>query len=453
MCRLYPEREFTVSDRSLQEWKQMQTKRDYMDSQERTSLQEKAIVSTVRHAYENSPYYRRLFDDKGLNPEKIGGVEDFRQIPFTQKSDLRSAYPYGMAAVPLDKILRIHASSGTTGKPIVAGYTRQDLEDWSDAVARICNMAGVTEKDIAQISFGYGLFTGGFGLHYGLEKLGATVVPFSSGNTERQLALMSDFKTTVLVSTPSFAIYMAETALDLGYKPDAFGLKIGLFGGEPCSATMREDIENYWGLNATVNYGLTEVVGPGISGECVEKSGMHILEDIYYPEIIDPVSGEVLPDGSIGELVLTPLYKEGFPVLRYRTGDITKLIAEPCPCGRTTRRMDYITGRSDDMIIIKGVNVFPSQIEEVLAGFNEVSPHYLLVLHKQKGFIKDLEVQVELSPEGFSDSFKQLEALESRIKQRLRSTLSLAPRIKLMEPKSLERTTGKAKRITNKELD
>jgi len=432
---------------------QTDTQKDFLEPVERIAQQTQGIKKAVQHAYQNSPYYRKVFSEAGLKPEHINNPLDFRKVPFTRKDDLRGAYPYGMAAVPLEKILRIHASSGTTGKPIVAGYTRQDLDDWAAAVARICAMAGVKDSDIAQISFGYGLFTGGFGLHYGLERLGATVVPFSSGNTERQLALMQDFKTNVLVSTPSFALYMAETAIELGYKPQEFGLKIGLFGGEPCSDMMREDIEKHWELKATVNYGLTEVVGPGISGECEERAGMHILEDIYFPEIIDPSSGEVLPDGATGELVLTPLYKEGFPVLRYRTGDITRLIVEPCPCGRTTRRMDYITGRSDDMIIIKGVNIFPSQIEEVLAGFSEVSPHYLLILHKQKGFIKDLEVQIELSPEGFSDSFRQLEALEGRIRQRLRSTLSLAPRLKLMEPKSLERTTGKAKRITIKELE
>jgi len=424
---------------------------DYFSDEERLARQKKGLLEAINYAYNYSPFYCRVFDRAGLKPEQIREPSDLSMVPFTTKNDLREAYPYGMAAVPMKDILRIHASSGTTGKPIVAGYTRRDLEEWSGAVARICEMAGVTANDIAQISFGYGLFTGGFGLHYGLERLGATVVPFSSGNTERQLALMKDFKTNVLVSTPSFAIYMAETARELGYNPADFKLRIGLFGGEPCSDAMREDIENQWGLKATINYGLTEVVGPGISGECAEIAGMHILEDIYYPEIIDPLSGEVLPDGSTGELVLTPLFKEGFPVLRYRTGDITRLIPEPCSCGRTTRRMGYITGRSDDMIIIKGVNIFPSQIEEVLAGFREVSPHYLLILHKQKGFIKDLEVQVELSPEGFSDRFKELEALENKIRQRLRSTLSLAPRIKLLEPKSLERTTGKAKRIIESE--
>ncbi len=424
---------------------------DFFSTEEFSARQKTGLRRAINHAAQNSPFYRRLFDEKSLNPDQIETPDDFANVPFTTKSDLRQAYPYGMAAVPLDKILRIHASSGTTGKPIVAGYTRADLECWAEGVARICEMAGVTSKDIAQISFGYGLFTGGFGLHYGLEWLGTTVVPFSSGNTERQLALMQDFQTNVLVSTPSFAIYMAEAARELGYNPRDFGLKIGLFGGEPCSDAMREDIENQWGLKATVNYGLTEVVGPGISGECLKTRGMHILEDIYYPEIIDPENGRVLADGETGELVLTPMFKEGFPVLRYRTGDITRLIPGPCPCGRTTRRMDYITGRSDDMIIIKGVNIFPSQIEEVLAGFPEVSPHYRLVLKKDKGFIKDLEVQVELTPEGFTDSFQELEALDGRIRQRLRSTLSLGPRVKLMEPKSLERTTGKAKRIVEEQ--
>ncbi len=420
---------------------------DFYSIEEFSTRQKKGLQQALNYAYQNSPFYRRVFDENNLKPEQIKTPDDYARVPFTTKKDLRQAYPYGMAAVPLEKILRIHASSGTTGKPIVAGYTRADLDCWAEGVARICKMAGVTSKDIAQVSFGYGLFTGGFGLHYGLERLGATVVPFSSGNTERQLSLMQDFQTSVLVSTPSFAIYMAEIALELGYNPRDFGLRVGLFGGEPCSDAMREEIENQWGLKATLNYGLTEVVGPGISGECLETAGMHILEDVYYPEIIDPQSGQVLADGEKGELVLTPMFKEAFPVLRYRTGDITRLIPEPCPCGRTTRRMDYITGRSDDMLIIKGVNVFPSQIEEVLAGFREVSPHYCLVLKKEKGFIKDLEVQIELTPEGFTDSFKELEALDGRIRQRLRSTLSLAPRVKLMEPKSLERTTGKAKRI------
>ena len=422
-------------------------KNNYLPAAQMAALQEEGLLGAVKYAFGNSPFYRKKFEAAGLNPQMIKGAQDYAKIPFTTKQDLRSAYPYAMAAVPLSKILRIHASSGTTGKPIVAGYTRRDLDDWATSVARICEMAGVTEETIVQISFGYGLFTGGFGLHYGLEKLGATVVPFSSGNTELQLSLMQDFKTEALVSTPSFALYMAEVALGLGYHLKDFGLKLGLFGGEPTSEAMRAEIEKHWRLKATVNYGLTEVVGPGIAGECKFKGGMHILEDVYYPEIINPKTGAVLPEGETGELVLTPLGKEGFPVLRYRTGDITRLISAPCQCGRTLRRIDYITGRSDDMIIIKGVNIFPSQIEEVLAGFKEVSPHYRIVLYQQNEFTKEMEIQVELNPEEFSGRYRELETLEERMRRSLRSTLSLQPKIKLLEPKSLERSVGKTKRV------
>jgi len=425
--------------------------KDYLSREEIARLQEKRFRETVERIFKRSPYYQKKLKEHGIKPVDIRGLADIHLLPFTSKNDLRGQYPFGMAAVSLKKILRLHASSGTTGKPIVSGYTRRDLSVWADAVSRICQMAGVTREDIAQISFGYGLFTGGFGLHYGLEKLGAMVVPFSSGNTERQLSLMQDFHTTVLVSTPSFALYMAEQARELGYDPASFHLRLGLFGGEPCSDLMRQEIEKEWGLKATLNYGLTEVMGPGIAGECSERNGMHLLEDYFYAEVIDPKTGERLPDGEEGELVLTPLTKEAFPVLRYRTGDITRLIDSPCPCGRTGRRMDYITGRSDDMVIVKGVNIFPSQVEEVLSTFPEVSPHYRLVLIRQKGFIKDLEVQVELTPQGFSDSFRELEQLEEKIRSRLRSTLSLGPKVKLMEPKSLERTTGKSRRIVEVE--
>lgn len=433
----------------MEAWQQ----KDFRPPEALASLQEERIRQAVRYAYRRIPFYTRLYDAAGVDPEQVQGAADLESLPFTRKADLRESYPFGMAAVPVDEMVRLHASSGTTGKPIVAGYTRRDLEEWSEAVARICALAGVTRADIAQISFGYGLFTGGFGLHYGLEKLGALVVPFSSGNTERQLVLMQDFKTTVLVSTPSFALYMAETAREEGLDPASFGLRLGLFGGEPCSEQMREEVQRQWSLKATINYGLTEVIGPGVSGECLHQGGMHLLEDLFYPEIIDPVSGRRLPDGDKGELVLTPLVKEGFPLIRYCTGDITRLIPEPCPCGRTLRRMDYITGRTDDMLIVKGVNIFPSQVEEVLASFREVSPHYRLVIHRQKGFVKELEVQVELTPEGFTDSFQKVKQIEERIRNRLRSALSLAPRVKLMNPKTLERTTGKSKRIyENEEL-
>ncbi len=433
----------------MNDWHNM----DCVDREELAELREQKLLNTVKWAYQNSPFYREKFQNNSVTPEEVKELKNITRLPFTTKSDLRESYPFKLAAVPMEQIVRIHASSGTTGKPIVAGYTKNDLVEWSRLVARTCALAGVTSRDTAQVSFGYGLFTGGFGLHYGLEYLEATVVPFSSGNTERQLSLMKDFQTTVLVSTPSFALYMAEAAREMGLDPKKdYSLRLGLFGGEPCSENMRREIENQWGITATVNYGLTEVVGPGVSGECTCQEGMHLHEDSFIEEIIDPATGESLPEGESGELVLTPIFKEGFPVIRYRTGDITRIIPGNCRCGHTTRRMDYITGRTDDMIIVKGVNLFPSQVEEVLSGFKEVSPHYRLVLHRSdKGFVKDVEVQVELTPEGFTDSFQELEKLEQNIKNRIRSTISLAPRVKLMEPKSLERTTGKSRRIVEGE--
>ncbi len=409
------------------------------------------LRETVKYAYENVPFYRHKMGEAGIVPEDIATLEDIIKLPFTTKEDMRSNYPYGMFAASMEEIIRLHASTGTTGRPVVMGYTRRDLENWSEQVARICMMAGVKTSDIVQISFGYGLFTGGFGLHYGLEKLGATVVPFSSGNTERQLTLMRDFQTNVLVSTPSFALYMAEVAETLGLEPAGYGLRLGLFGGEPCSDLMRQEIEKKWGMKATLNYGLTEIVGPGVSGECECRSGMHICEDHFFPEIIDPESGQKLPPGEEGEIVFTSLTKEGVPVLRYRTRDITALLPEECPCGRTTQRMDYITGRTDDMLIVRGVNVFPSQVEEILGQVKEVSSHYRLVVHREKDYIKDMEVHVELTPEGFTDSFPEIQKIEDKITSRLKTVLSLNLKVRLMEPKSLERSTGKAQRIVENE--
>lgn len=426
----------------MQKWQE----NDYISAAELLALQEHKLSAIVKHA-SRSPFYKEYFKKAGIDPQKIKKIDDLKSLPFTTKADLRKSYPYGMAAVPMDRIVRIHASSGTTGKPIVMGYTKGDVAAWAETVARICVMAGVTPADIVQISFGYGLFTGGFGLHYGLEKLGAMVLPFSSGNTERQLMLMKDFRTTALVSTPSFALYMAEVALEKGVEPTSLNLRLGLFGGELCSDLVREEIQRKWKIRATSNYGLTEVGGPGVSGECEELDGMHILEDCFIAEIIDPETGLSLPDGEAGELVLTPLMKKGFPVIRYRTGDITRFITEPCRCGRSLKRMGYITGRTDDMIIFKGVNIFPSQIEEVLATFKEVSSHYRLVVYRDKDINKDLEVQVELAPEGFSDSFRVMELLENNIRSSLRSSLSVSPRVKLMDPKTLQRTTGKSKRV------
>lgn len=423
---------------------------DYLPREEMQAVQLARLQETVKYAYENVPFYRNKLDQAGFRPGDIQTLEDIQALPLTTKEDMRNNYPYGLFAVPMKEVVRIHASSGTTGRPVVMGYTQKDLETWSEQAARICYMAGVRDDDIVQISFGYGLFTGGFGLHYGMEKLGATVVPFSSGNTERQLMLMQDFKTNVLVSTPSFALYMAEAAQEMGFSPRDFGLRLGLFGGEPCPENLRQAIENKWGLKATLNYGLTEIVGPGISGECQAVQGMHICEDHFYPEIIDPATLRPLPPGEEGEMVFTTLSKEGVPVIRYRTRDITSIIPEPCPCGRSNSRMSYITGRTDDMLIVKGVNVFPSQVEEVLAQVEEVSPHYLLLVHREKDFIKDVEVQVELTEEGFTDSFQELQKIEEKISNRLKAVLSVTLKVRLMEPKSLERTTGKAQRIVEK---
>ncbi len=417
------------------------------------NLQLKQLQKIAHKAYTRIPFYHQRFQEIGITPDDIQSLDDIKHLPFTTKDDLRIQYPYSGFAVSMKDIVRLHASSGTTGKPVVAGYTARDLDIWAELVARICKWAGVTAEDIAQISFGYGLFTGGFGLHQGLEYLGATVVPFSSGNTERQLALMKDFGTTVLVSTPSFALYMAEAAEEAGLDPRAFPLRLGLFGGEPCLPAMRKEIENKWELKATVNYGLTEVIGPGVSGECSAGKGMHISEDHFLPEIIDPKSCKNLPPGEQGELVLTTLTKEGFPVLRYRTRDITSLSREGCSCGNPFIKMDHIKGRTDDMLIIKGVNLFPSQIEAALQQMPEVSPHYQLLLTRKKGYIVSLEVLVELSETLFTDSFRQLEKLERKIANHLRSSLSLKLKVRLLEPKSLERTTGKAKRIIEKIVD
>ncbi len=425
----------------------MWQQKDFISRDELQNLQLSRLQETVRYAYEKVPFYRKKLQEAGVHPGEIKTLDDLQALPFTTKEEMRDNYPYGLFAVPMKEVVRIHASSGTTGRPVVMGYTPKDLENWKEQVARICLMAGVCEEDIVQISFGYGLFTGGFGLHYGVEKLGATVVPFSSGNTERQLMLMQDFQTNVLVSTPSFALYMAEAALEMGLNPRDFGLRLGLFGGEPCPDNLRQAIEDRWGLKATINYGLTEIVGPGVSGECEAVQGMHICEDHFFPEIIDPETRRPLPPGEEGEMVFTTLSKEGVPVIRYRTRDITSLLPEACACGRTMRRMSYITGRTDDMLIVKGVNVFPSQVEEVLAQVEEVSPYYVLVVHREKDYIKDVEVQVELTDEGFTDSFRELQNIEEKISSRLKAVLSVTLRVRLMEPKSLERTTGKAQRI------
>lgn len=409
-------------------------------------LQLERLKETVNRVYQNVPYYRQAFDEAGVGHGDIKTLEDITRFPFTTKTALRDNYPYGLFAEPLNKVVRIHASSGTTGKPIVVGYTRNDMETWTNLVARIITMAGVNDQDVAQICFGYGFFTGGFGLHYGMERVGATVVPASSGNTEKQIILMQDFGTTALVSTPSYALYLAETAQTMGIDPAGLPLKVGLFGGEPCTENMEREIFARWKIKVTDNYGLTEVMGPGVAGECGEEPGMHINEDHFLVEVIDPDTGRTLDYGEEGELVFTSLTKEAFPIIRYRTRDISVLNPEPCRCGRTTARMRKIKGRTDDMLIIKGVNVFPSQVETVLMEVEGTTPHYEIIVTKQ-GFLDALEIRVEIRPEWFSDNYREIIGIEHKITRGLQRVLGLDAKVTLVGPNSIERTVGKAKRV------
>ncbi len=409
-------------------------------------LQLQRLRNIVQYAYDKVPFYKETLNRAGIDPRDIKTFRDFRHIPFTNKADLQASYPYGMFAIPLEEVVRLHSSSGTTGQPTVVGYSRNDLGVWSELIARLLTAGGVTKKDIVQISFGYGLFTGGFGLHYGVEKIGATVVPVSSGNTARQLMIMKDFRTTALVCTPSYAIYLAEAMKEKGIDPDDLHLRVGLFGAEPWTESMRKEIETRLGIVATDNYGLSEVMGPGVSMECLQQNGMHINEDHFYAEIIDPDTGKVLPPGTTGELVITTLTKEALPLLRYRTRDITSLMPEPCDCGRTFVRMSKPRGRTDDMLIIRGVNVFPSQIETVLIEMEETDPHYQLIITRE-GALDQLEVKVEINEKFFSDEMRVMRQLEEKIRSRIQSMLGLNARIKLVEPKTLERTAGKAKRV------
>ncbi|OQB15758.1 MAG: Phenylacetate-coenzyme A ligase [Firmicutes bacterium ADurb.Bin193] len=417
-----------------------------MSRKDMQALQLRRLQATVKRVYNKVPFYRKKLDEAGITPDSIKTLEDIKKIPFTVKDDLRDNYPFGLFAVPMKNIVRIHASSGTTGKPTTVGYTAADLDMWSECVARLATMAGATADDTAQIAFGYGLFTGAFGLHYGLEKIGATVIPMSSGNTEKQIMIMQDYKSTILVSTPSYALYMAEVMEDLGVKKSDICLKVGLFGAEGSTEEMRAELEKRWGIIATENYGMSELIGPGVSGECIHKTGMHINEDFFIPEIINSETGEVLPEGEFGELVITTVSKEGIPLLRYRTKDITCLMYEPCPCGRTSVRMHKIQGRTDDMLIIRGVNVFPTQVESVLLGIEHISPHYQLVVTKN-GYIDELKVVVELEDSSLLDSFSRLESLEKHIRHKLHVVLGIDAKVQLAEPKTIERSVGKAKRV------
>jgi phenylacetate-CoA ligase len=413
---------------------------------EMTAVQGERLVKTVRRIYHNIPGYRAKMQSIGLLPGDIKTIEDIRKLPFTNKTDLRDNYPFGMFTVPMSEIVRIHASSGTTGKPTVVGYTRNDLQMWSEVVTRALCMAGVHKNDIVQVAYGYGLFTGGLGLHYGTENLGATVIPISGGNTKKQIQLMQDFGTSVIACTPSYALFLAEVMQEMGIKPGYLKLRVGIFGAEPWTENMRREIEAKLKLRAIDIYGLSEVVGPGVSCECSFQAGMHINEDHFIPEIINPDSLEPVRNGEVGELVFTTVTKEGMPLIRYRTRDLTRLIYEKCECGRTLVRMEKCKGRSDDMLIIRGVNVFPSQIESVLLEISETEPHYLLVVERE-GSLDVLKLMVEVQEQFFSDEIRELEALRKKITNAIQGTLGVSAEVKLVEPKTIERTAGKAKRV------
>ena len=418
--------------------------RDCLSRKEYDEIKLERLKWTVNRAYDRVPFYRRKFDEIGLKPEHIQTLKDIEKIPYTTKLDLRDNYPFQLFAEPMNKIVRLHASSGTTGKPVVFGYTKHDMDVWKENISRIAAMAGVTSEDVAQIVFGFGMFTGGFGLYQGLENMGATVVPSSSGNSERQLMFIEDFGVTVIVGTPSYVLHLGELATERGLNHK---LRVGMFGGEGHTAEMRKQIEKMWGIECTENYGLTEVQGPGVSGECLEHDGMHFNEDSFLYEIIDSDTLEVKSPEEEGELVLTTLTKEGVPILRYRTKDITSINFAPCKCGRTSARMSKVKGRSDDMLSIKGVNVFPSQIESLLLGMPHIGPHYEIIVTK-KGYIDQLEVKVELSDSSLLESYSELEALTNKIREKVKSNLLLDAKITLAEPKSLERyVNGKAQRV------
>ncbi len=416
---------------------------------ELAALQLRRLQNTLDRAAENVPCYQEKFKDTGFRPGDVKSLADLSRLPFTTKEDLRLNYPYGMFAVPMREVVRIHSSSGTTGKPTVVGYSRQDLKTWAELVARFMTAAGVTADDIVHIAFGYGLFTGAFGIHYGSEHIGASVIPISGGNTEKQVMIMQDYRSTALVCTPSYALTIADYLEKNQIDPDSLALKIGLFGAEPWSEEMRREIEKRLGLLATDNYGLSEIIGPGVAGECLARCGMHVSEDHFIAEIIDPETGEVLPEGSIGELVLTTITKEALPMIRYRTRDITRLHYEPCECGRTHVRMQKTMGRSDDMLIIKGVNVFPTQIEEVLFQVEGCEPHYQLIIERQ-GNADTLEVQVEVNERIFFDEMKKQKDFIDMVARRLASVLGVSAKVKLVEPSSIPRHEGKAQRIIDR---
>ena len=423
-----------------------------MERGELRDLQLRRLQTTMAWVYDRVPYYRQQLDARKIRPKDIRSLDDVRRLPFTDKTALRDTYPFGMFAVPLDEVVRIHSSSGTTGKPIVVGYTRGDINTWTELTARVGASAGVTRGDLVDMSFLYGMFTGGWGMHYGLERLGATIIPAGSGNTERHIMMMQDFGTTVLVSTPSYGLYLADAAEKMGVDIRTLPLRLGLFGGEPCSDAAKREIEARLGIVATDNYGLSEVMGPGVSSECECRNGLHLAEDHILWELVHPETGEPVAEGETGELVLTSLTKEAFPIIRYRTHDLTTVTTERCECGRTLARMQRVRARTDDMLIIRGVNVFPSQIEDVLFKIEGITPHYLIVVGRKKG-LDDLEVRIEVADEVFSDIMADMVAFQRNVADRLQTVLGLRAKITLVETGSIERSAGKSTRVLDTRED
>jgi phenylacetate-CoA ligase len=420
-----------------------------MNRENLQDLQLRRLKKVTHRVFERLPFYKRKFEESQVHPGQIKSLEDLQKLPFTSKSDLREGYPFGLFTAPLGEIVEFHISSGTTGKPVVNGYTRGDIQIWAEVMARALSCAGTTSRDVVHNAYGYGLFTGGLGTHYGAQLIGAKTIPISGGQTKRQITIMQDFKSTVLTCTPSYALHIAEVAEEMGINPRDLPLRVGILGAETWSESMRQEIESRLGIEALDIYGLTEIIGPGVAQECEAKEGMHLFEDHFLPEIIDPKTGKVLKEGEEGELVLTTLTREGTSLVRYRTGDITHINYQPCECGRTLARIGKIKGRADDMLIIRGVNFFPSQIENILIQIDEAEPHYQLILERRKG-LDELTVELETSPHIFFDEVRRLEEIEAKIKREIEDALGLRIGVKLVEPRTIQRSMGKAKRIIDK---
>lgn len=411
------------------------------------AIQLAKLIEQVEYTYARVPWYRQQMDEMRVTPADIRTLDDVRLLPFTDKGALRETFPFDMFAAPMDEIVELHASSGTTGKPIVVGYTKEDMDVWSECIARLAQMAGVTAHDRVQMAFGYGMFTGGFGLHYGVQRIGGTMIPAGAGNTERHIQMIEDYGTTALIATPSYAMHICEVGEQMGFDWASSTLQIGLFGGEPCPPKLKAEIESRMHITCTDNYGLTEVMGPGVSGECLaHRDQQHIAEDHFLWEVVDPDTGEAVAEGEMGELVLTPLDKKGIPVLRYRTHDLTRVVTEKCECGRTLARMQKVRSRCDDMLIIRGTNVFPSQVEDVISEIDLLAPHYHIVVDNETGLDR-MTVEVEIKPEAFSDSFEEMKGFAGEIRDKLRSVLLVTPVVKLVEPGGIARAVGKAKHV------